>query len=40
VYAAAIPANAQHASASKALIAFLSTPAAVAAIEAHGMEAG
>jgi molybdate transport system substrate-binding protein len=40
VYAAAIPASAQHANASKALIAFLATATAAAAVKAHGMEAG
>jgi molybdate transport system substrate-binding protein len=40
VYAAGIPAKAQHADASKAVIAFLSTPTAAAAVQAHGMDAG
>ena len=40
VYAAGVPANAQHAGASKAVLAFLATPAAAAAVRAQGMEAG
>ena len=40
VYAAGIPAKAQQAEASKAVIAFLSTPTAAAAVKAQGMDAG
>jgi molybdate transport system substrate-binding protein len=40
VYAAGIPANAQHADASKVVIAFLSTPTVAAAVKAQGMDAG
>jgi molybdate transport system substrate-binding protein len=39
-YAAGIPTSARNVEASKALIVFLTTPAAAAAITAHGMEAG
>jgi molybdate transport system substrate-binding protein len=39
-YVAAIPVNAAHADAAKALIAFLATPGAIAAIKARGMEPG
>ena len=40
VYAAGIPAKAQHADASRAVIAFLSTPTVAAAVKAQGMDAG
>jgi molybdate transport system substrate-binding protein len=40
VYAAGIPTTAQHADASKSVIAFLSTPPLVAAVKAQGMDAG
>jgi molybdate transport system substrate-binding protein len=40
VYAAGIPTNAQHAGASKSVIAFLSTPPVTAAVKAQGMDAG
>jgi len=40
VYAAGIPAKAQHADASKAVISFLSTATAAAAVKAQGMDAG
>jgi molybdate transport system substrate-binding protein len=40
VYAVGIPANARQADAGKALTAFLTTPAAAAAVKAQGMEAG
>jgi molybdate transport system substrate-binding protein len=39
LYAAGIPAKAQHADASKSVIAFLSTPPAAAAVKAQGMDA-
>jgi molybdate transport system substrate-binding protein len=39
VYAAGIPATAQRVDASKAVIAFLSTPTVAAAVKAHGMDA-
>jgi molybdate transport system substrate-binding protein len=39
VYAVGIPADARYTDASKAVIAFLATPAAAAAVKAQGMEA-
>jgi len=39
VYAAAIAANSQQKQASKAVLAFLSTPATAVAVKAHGMDA-
>jgi molybdate transport system substrate-binding protein len=39
VYAAGIPAKAQHVDASKVVIAFLSTPTVAAAVKAQGMDA-
>jgi molybdate transport system substrate-binding protein len=40
VYAVGIPANARQRDASKAVLAFLATPATAEAVKAHGMEAG